>query len=65
VANIWRLFRIIGKLADTKLTLDEIPLQFARLLQLKGTEGAVAVLLQCVYGRTANTIEDNEEEDEE
>ncbi|KAF9119859.1 hypothetical protein BGW39_011862 [Mortierella sp. 14UC] len=37
--------------ADEKGTLDAIPTQFARLLQLKGTEEAIAVLLQCVYGR--------------
>ncbi|KAF9352702.1 hypothetical protein BGX26_009512 [Mortierella sp. AD094] len=37
--------------ADEKATLDAIPTQFVRLLQLKGTEGAVAILLQCVYGR--------------
>ncbi|KAF9107877.1 hypothetical protein BGX27_008555 [Mortierella sp. AM989] len=37
--------------ADEKATLDAIPAQFVRLLQLKGTEGAVAILLQCVYGR--------------
>ncbi|KAF9901405.1 hypothetical protein EC991_006204 [Linnemannia zychae] len=37
--------------ADEKGTLDAIPTQFARLVQLKGTEGAIAVLLQCVYGR--------------
>ncbi|GJJ78615.1 centromere protein P [Entomortierella parvispora] len=45
------------KLADTKLTLDEIPSQFTRLLQLKGTEEATAVLLQCVYGRTSGDEE--------
>ncbi|KAF9087975.1 hypothetical protein BGX29_000535 [Mortierella sp. GBA35] len=39
--------------ADEKGTLDAIPTQFARLMQLKGTEGAIAVLLQCVYGRKA------------
>ncbi|KAF9198555.1 hypothetical protein BGZ49_000596 [Haplosporangium sp. Z 27] len=39
------------KQADEKATLDAIPTQFVRLLQLKGTEGAVAILLQCVYGR--------------
>ncbi|KAF9921560.1 hypothetical protein FBU30_008377 [Linnemannia zychae] len=37
--------------ADEKGTLDAIPTQFARLMQIKGTEGAVAVLLQCIYGR--------------
>ncbi|KAF9173231.1 hypothetical protein BGX21_009697 [Mortierella sp. AD011] len=37
--------------ADEKATLDAIPTQFVRLLQLKGTESAVAILLQCVYGR--------------
>ncbi|KAF8978058.1 hypothetical protein BGZ46_006859 [Entomortierella lignicola] len=40
-----------GKQADEKATLDAIPTQFVRLLQLKGTEGAVTILLQCVYGR--------------
>ncbi|KAG0282911.1 hypothetical protein BGZ96_012718 [Linnemannia gamsii] len=39
--------------ADEKGTLDAIPTQFARLIQLKGTEGAISVLLQCVYGRRA------------
>lgn len=39
--------------ADEKGTLDAIPTQFARLIQLKGTEGAIAILLQCVFGRKA------------
>ncbi|KAG0026023.1 hypothetical protein BGZ81_006683 [Podila clonocystis] len=36
---------------DDKATLDAIPSQFLRLIQLKGVEGAVAILLECVYGR--------------
>ncbi|KAF9139317.1 hypothetical protein BG015_002068 [Linnemannia schmuckeri] len=39
--------------ADEKGTLDAIPTQFARLIQLKGTENAIAILLQCVFGRKA------------
>ncbi|KAG0368759.1 hypothetical protein BGX24_002704 [Mortierella sp. AD032] len=44
--------------ADEKGTLDAIPTQFARLVQLKGTEGAIVVLLQCVYGRKATAERD-------
>ncbi|KAF9393804.1 hypothetical protein CPC16_001123 [Podila verticillata] len=36
---------------DDKATLDAIPSQFVRLIQLKGVEGAVTILLECVYGR--------------
>ncbi|KAI8598222.1 hypothetical protein EDD21DRAFT_383090 [Dissophora ornata] len=43
--------------ADEKMTLDAIPTHFVRLLQLKGTEGAVAILLKCVYGRRATEPE--------
>ncbi|KAI1316129.1 hypothetical protein EDD11_010443 [Mortierella claussenii] len=54
------------RLADDKATLDAIPTQFVRLLQLKGTEGAVAILLQCVYGRqAAGTMVDHIEQDDE
>ncbi|KAF9948092.1 hypothetical protein BGZ70_002372 [Mortierella alpina] len=34
---------------DNKATLDAIPTQFIRLVQLKGTEAAVATLLECIY----------------
>ncbi|KAG0201683.1 hypothetical protein BGX28_005566 [Mortierella sp. GBA30] len=37
--------------SDEKATLDAIPTQFVRLAQLKGTEAAVASLLQCVFGQ--------------
>ncbi|KAF9935986.1 hypothetical protein BGZ67_002756 [Mortierella alpina] len=37
---------------DDKGTLDAISTQFIRLVQLKGTEAAVAALLECVYGST-------------
>ncbi|KAG0042400.1 hypothetical protein BGZ83_000504 [Gryganskiella cystojenkinii] len=53
------------KMADTKSTLEAIPTQFVRLLQLKGAEGAVAVLLQCVYGRIAASVEEELEEQDE
>ncbi|KAF9429651.1 hypothetical protein BGZ76_001150 [Entomortierella beljakovae] len=58
-----RTYLSLGRQADEKATLDAIPMQFARLLQLKGTEGAVSVLLQCVYGRQApeEPVEEEEE----
>ncbi|CAO3570223.1 unnamed protein product [Mortierella alpina] len=37
---------------DDKATLDAIPTQFVRLVQLQGIEAAVATLLECVYGST-------------
>ncbi|KAF9560935.1 hypothetical protein EC968_005963 [Mortierella alpina] len=40
---------------DDKATLDAIPTQFIRLVQLKGTEAAVATLLECVYGAGPTT----------
>ncbi|KAF9189227.1 hypothetical protein BGZ51_009752 [Haplosporangium sp. Z 767] len=40
--------------ADDKSTLDAIPTHFVRLLQIKGSEEAVATLLQCVYGQSAD-----------
>ncbi|KAG0329663.1 hypothetical protein BGZ99_000878 [Dissophora globulifera] len=39
--------------ADEKMALDGIPTQFVRLMQLKGTEGAAAVVVKCVFGRRA------------
>ncbi|KAF9382900.1 hypothetical protein CPB97_006871 [Podila verticillata] len=46
---------------DDKATLDAIPSQFVRLIQLKGVEGAVTILLECVYGReVTRTAEPND-----
>lgn len=45
-----------GRQADEKSTLDAIPTHFVRLLQLKGTEGAVAVLLRCVFGKSSPEV---------
>ncbi|KAF9907516.1 hypothetical protein BX616_000408 [Lobosporangium transversale] len=54
------------KQVDEKGTLDAIPMQFVRLMQLKGTEGAVAILLQCIYGpQNAKATEEDEEDEEE
>ncbi|KAI8363226.1 hypothetical protein B0O80DRAFT_492371 [Mortierella sp. GBAus27b] len=56
------------RVADEKGTLDGIPTHFARLLQLKGTENAVAVLLRCVFGRKVaeeRAAAEEEEEEEE
>ncbi|KAF9333689.1 hypothetical protein BG006_003263 [Podila minutissima] len=51
---------------DDKATLDAIPSQFLRLIQLKGVEGAVAILLECVYGQqvTRTAPEDPDLSDE-
>ncbi|KAG0371315.1 hypothetical protein BC939DRAFT_504790 [Gamsiella multidivaricata] len=48
--------------ADDKATVDAIPAQFVRLLQIKGIEGAVAILLKCVFGRKATESESDEAE---
>ncbi|KAF9584222.1 hypothetical protein BGW38_007197 [Lunasporangiospora selenospora] len=48
--------------ADERSILDSIPTQFARLMQLRGVEGAVAILLRCIYGDDAEEAEEVEED---
>ncbi|KAG0347522.1 hypothetical protein BG004_007599 [Podila humilis] len=40
---------------DNKATLDAIPAQFLLLVQLKGIEDAVSILVECVFGRQPRT----------